>query len=136
MDSSSSEIVHALSIPPLIEGIGNEVLLLLPLLAVILPSLCYLVYRHSALPALPADHRDPTPDQLREQFLVGLRARGNCEVVASMLSRTSQLNHALNSRCNPDCLLMTPLPPSSLLYMIHINYYILITPSPLHLFCI
>ena len=40
MDSPSGEVVHALSFSPLIEGIGNEVLLVLPLLAVILPSLC------------------------------------------------------------------------------------------------
>ena len=81
MDSPSGEVVHALSFSPLIEGIGNEVLLVLPLLAVILPSLCYLLYRQSALPALPADDRDPTPDQLREQFLAGWRGRGNCDVL-------------------------------------------------------
>ena len=65
------ESISAFSLPPLVEGVGNEVLIAVSFIAVVLPYLCYLLFRHSALPAFRGDPQNPTPDQLREQFLAG-----------------------------------------------------------------
>jgi len=67
------ESISAFSLPPLVEGVGNEVLIAVPFIAVVLPYLCYLLFRHSALPAFRGDPQNPTPDQLREQFLAEAR---------------------------------------------------------------
>ena len=74
MEEPISAFNPSLSAPPLVEGLSNEVLVLFALLFVAIAYLCKSLYHQFAYPAGPlglANAQNPTPDQLREQFLAG-----------------------------------------------------------------